>query len=67
MENDYRKDIYEKVGSLTFDNVKQFFTNTIAGKPYTYCVIASPDKINMDDLKKMGELKKLTLEEIFGY
>ncbi len=67
LENDYRKDIYEKVGSLTFDNVKQFFTNTIAGKPYTYCVIASPDKINMDDLKKMGELKKLTLEEIFGY
>ena len=38
-----------------------------AGKAYTYCVVASAKKINPDELKKEGELKVLTLEEIFGY
>jgi predicted Zn-dependent peptidase len=67
LETDYRKSIYDKVESLTFDDIKSFFTHTIAGKPYTYCVIASRDKINMDDLKKIGTVKELTLEDIFGY
>lgn len=67
LEKDYRKDIYENVNQLTFESLKEFHKNTIAGKPYTYCVIASRDKIKMDDLKKFGELRELTLEEIFGY
>jgi len=29
--------------------------------------VASEKKINMDDLAKNGEVKKLSLEEIFGY
>jgi predicted Zn-dependent peptidase len=67
LNTDYRKNIYEQVGSLKFDNIKEFHAQNIAGKPYTYCVIAARDKIRMDDLKKFGEVKELTLEEIFGY
>jgi predicted Zn-dependent peptidase len=67
ISKDYRKDIYERIGSLTFDNIKEFYSQNISGKHYTYCIIASRDKINMDDLKKIGEVKELTLEEIFGY
>jgi predicted Zn-dependent peptidase len=64
---DNRKAVYDNVGALTFDNIKEFHQQNIAGKPYTYCVIASRDKISMEDLKKMGEVKELSLEEIFGY
>ena len=67
LTTDYRKDIYEKVEAMTFDDIKKFHTEYISGKPYTYCVVASRDKINMDDLKKIGEVKELSLEEIFGY
>lgn len=67
LDSDYRKDIYQKVGGLTFEDLKKFHQENIAGRPYTYCVVASRDKINIDDLKKIGELKELTLEEIFGY
>jgi predicted Zn-dependent peptidase len=67
LDEDYRKDIYDKVGSLTFDDIKKFYSTYISGKPYTYCVVASHDKIKMDDLKKIGEVKELSLDEIFGY
>ncbi len=67
LNTDIRKYIYNKVPSLTFEDIKNFHAQNIAGKPYTYCVIGSEQKINMDDLKKIGEVQKLTLEQIFGY
>ncbi len=67
LNTDYRKDIYEKVKSLTFDDIKKFHSEYISGQNFTYCVVASRDKINLDDLKKIGEVKELTLDEIFGY
>jgi predicted Zn-dependent peptidase len=67
LETDYRKDVYEKVNDLTFDDVKKFYADYIANQKYTYCVIGSRDKINMDDLKKIGEVKELSLTDIFGY
>jgi predicted Zn-dependent peptidase len=67
LNTDYRKDIYDNVGSLTFDDIKKFHSEYISGKPYTYCVVASRDRIKMDDLKKIGEVKELSFDEIFGY
>lgn len=67
LSTDYRKDVYAAVNKLNFDNVKQFHDQNLAHKPYTYCVLGSEKKINMDDLKKFGEVKKVTLEELFGY
>jgi hypothetical protein len=29
------------------------------GKNYTYCIVASQDKVNEADMKKLGEVKKL--------
>jgi hypothetical protein len=48
-------------------DVKQFHDQELAGKAYTYCVVASEKKIKVDDLKKVGDVKVLTLEDIFGY
>jgi predicted Zn-dependent peptidase len=67
MNTDYRKGIYDKVESLTYDDIKKFHSEFISGQNFTYCVVASRDKINLDDLKKIGDVKELTLEEIFGY
>lgn len=64
---DIRKDIYNQVNNFTYDDLKQFAQQEIANKPYTYCIVASAKKINVDTLKQYGEVKQLTLEEIFGY
>ncbi|HEV9035205.1 MAG TPA: insulinase family protein, partial [Puia sp.] len=67
LDYDQRKDEYSAIAKLTMDDVKKFHTQELAGKPYTYCVVASDKKIKMDDLKKVGDVKVLTLDEIFGY
>lgn len=48
-------------------DLKNFHAVNFAGKPYTYALVASEKKMNMDDLKKIGEVKKISLEELFGY
>lgn len=67
IDYDVRKKTYETVNQLSFDDIKKFNQKELAKKPYTYCIVASEKKINTDELKKYGEVKKLTLEEIFGY
>ncbi len=64
---DERKQVYEEVDALGMGEIQKFYETEIAKKPYTYCVIASASKIKMDDLKKLGDLQELTLEQIFGY
>ncbi|WP_301922403.1 pitrilysin family protein [Ferruginibacter sp.] len=67
LDYDIRKKIYNSIDAIGYDELKKFHTNYIANKPYTYCVVASTKKVSDDDMKKYGEVKKLSLEEIFGY
>lgn len=66
-KGDYRKDEYASLANLKLQDVQQMHKEQISGKPYTYCVVASDKKIKLDDLKSIGEVKQLSLEEVFGY
>jgi predicted Zn-dependent peptidase len=67
LDYDERKAEYAALDGMTMNDVKQFHQQEVAGKAYTYCVVASEKKIKMDDLKKKGVVKVLTLQDIFGY
>ncbi|MEO6135031.1 MAG: insulinase family protein, partial [Ginsengibacter sp.] len=67
LKEDIRKQIYENVDKVTFNQVKEFHDKYLSHKPYTYAIVASKDKMKMEDLKKIGEVKTLSLEELFGY
>ncbi|WP_407403645.1 M16 family metallopeptidase [Chryseobacterium sp.] len=67
LDDDYRKQVYTSVDGITMNDVKKFHTTNISGKPYTYAIVASEKKVPMEELKKLGEVKKITLEELFGY
>lgn len=67
IDYDIRKENYAKYSSIQFDDIHNYHQQHLVGQPYTYCVVASEKKINMDDLKKLGEVKILKLEELFGY
>ncbi|HZE84136.1 MAG TPA: insulinase family protein, partial [Puia sp.] len=67
LDYDARKDEYAALDKLTMEDVKKFHQDQLASKAYTYCIVASDKKINQDDLKKVGDLKPLTFEQIFGY
>jgi len=67
LNDDIRKKTYTAVDKIGYGELKQFHTENIANKPYTYCIVASDKKLSEDAMKKFGEVKKLSLEEIFGY
>ncbi|MFK7003734.1 peptidase M16 [Flavobacterium covae] len=64
---DARKKIYTAVDAITMQDVKNFHNTHLAGKPYTYAIVASEKKVSLEDMKKLGEVKKISLEELFGY
>jgi predicted Zn-dependent peptidase len=67
VDRDLRKDNYAQYSNITLNDLYKYHQDVLSKKPYTYCVIASEKRVNVDDLKKYGEVKKLSLQEIFGY
>jgi len=67
LNEDIRKSIYQNIDKISMDQVKAFHDKYLSKKPYTYVILASEKKLSKEELQKIGELKKLTLEELFGY
>jgi len=66
-DHDVRKDIYDNIGKLGMKDLEKFHKENFEDKKYTYCVLASKQKINVADLSKYGKVEELSLEQIFGY
>lgn len=67
LNEDIRKKTYAAVDKIGYNELKQFHSEYLANKPYTYCIVASEKKLSEEQMKKYGEVKKLSLDEIFGY
>lgn len=67
IKNDIRKDIYEKVQKTNLDAFEKFFNQHVKGKNFTYLIIGKRADVDMNVLKQIGEVKEVTLEELFGY
>ena len=66
-ETDLRKSVFDKVQNLTFDDVKLFHDQQIRNKPTTVLVLGKKENLDMKVLERYGDVKFLSLEEIFGY
>ncbi|NOZ47150.1 MAG: insulinase family protein [Chlorobi bacterium] len=67
IDYDIRKDVYERMQTETLEQFNQFFNKHIKGHKYTYLVVGNKDLVNWKDLKTMGEVEELSLEDIFNY
>lgn len=64
---DIRKSIYDEVQKMTIEDLKSFHDVFVKENQYITVLIGSKDKIDFDGLKEYGEIKELTLDELFGY
>ena len=64
---DVRKTIFEKVLPMTFADVKQFQQTYVKNLPLTLLVLGKKDLLDQKVLEKYGQVKYLTLKEVFGY
>lgn len=67
LDHDIRKDIYEKVKTTSLVDLMNFFNTKVKGKPYAYLVIGKKENIDFKVLESLGEVKQVSLEELFGY
>ncbi|MEP1891432.1 MAG: insulinase family protein, partial [Cyclobacteriaceae bacterium] len=67
VDYDLRKDIYNRVKEMTFDDLKAFHAEHIKGQPLNTVLVGNKDFINFKDLEQYGEVQELSLDEIFGY
>lgn len=67
LDYDIRRDVYNKVRNMTFEDLKDFQKEYVKNQTYTTVLIGSRDKINFEELKKYGVVEELSLEDLFGY
>ena len=66
-DHDYYEDIYRIVPTLTMQDMIDFQKNHIANRTYRHLLLGNPKALDMKYLKTMGEVKLLTLDDIFIY
>jgi predicted Zn-dependent peptidase len=67
LSSDIRRDIYEKVQKCSFDDIRNFHEETIKNKPTTVLVLGKKESLDPKVLEQYGNVKYLTLQEVFGY
>ena len=59
--------IYKNLEKVTLQDIVNFEKATIANKPYRYVILGDEKELDMKVLEKIGPIKRLTTEEVFGY
>ena len=67
LDYDINKLVYNEIPKLTLNDIVNFSQQNLAGKPYRYLILGDEKELNMEALEKIGPIRRLTLEDIFGY
>jgi len=64
---DIRKDVFEKVPSMTFADLKVFGDRYLKGKNYNIMVLGKKNELDVKTLESYGKVNYLDLKDVFGY
>ena len=67
LDFDLNKKIYEDLGKVTLQDMVNFEKANMANKPLRYIILGDEKELDMESLGKIGPIKRLTTEEVFGY
>ena len=67
LDFDLNKKIYEQLPQVTLQDIVRFEQQQMARKPYRYIILGDEKELDMPTLEKIGPIRRLTLEEVFGY
>ena len=48
-------------------DIVNFEQENMAGKPYRYLILGNEEELDMECLEKIAPVRRVSLEEIFGY
>lgn len=67
IDYDIDKKIYEALPALQLSDIVRFEQQELARKPYRYVILGDEKELDMESLGKIGTIRRLSTEEIFGY
>ena len=67
IDYDENERIYQALPALTLKDIVDFEQRFMAHKPYRYIILGDEKELDMEALEKIGPVRRLSTEEIFGY
>ena len=67
LDFDLNQKIYEDLSKVTLQDMVNFEKSTMAKKPLRYLILGDEKELDMESLGKIGPIRRLTTEEVFGY
>ncbi|MHC5201012.1 M16 family metallopeptidase [Myroides sp. LJL119] len=67
IDYDINKEIYIQTQSMQMSELIEFFNKHVKGKTYNVGLLGKKENLDWQSVQKMGQVKEVTLEEIFGY
>ena len=67
LDFDLNKKIYEDLEKVTLQDMVNFEKVNMAKKACRYLILGDEKELDMKALEKIGTIKRLTIEEVFGY
>lgn len=67
LDYDLNEKIYRDVQRLTLQDMVRFEQQQIARKPYRYIILGDEKELDVPALEHIAPIRRLTLEDVFGY
>ena len=67
LDHDLDQQIYERLPQLKLQDIVNFERANMANKPYRYIILGDEQNLDMKSLEQIAPVKRLSLEEVFGY
>ncbi|MCQ2196958.1 MAG: insulinase family protein [Bacteroidaceae bacterium] len=67
IDYDINKNIYDAVLKMSLDDVVKFQEQNVKGRTYTYCIVADRNKVDMNTVKSLGNVKEVSIKDICGF
>ena len=64
---DIDQKIYDKIPSITLDDIVNFAKERIANKPYKYLIVGDEKNLDTKSLEKIAPIRRVSEKEIFGF
>ena len=64
---DLNEQTYRNLQNVTLQDIVRFEQQHVARKPYRYVILGDENELDMPSLEKIGPIRRLTIEEVFGY
>ncbi len=67
LTEDPQREEYKRIQAMTLDDLSLFHRQNVKGRTYTTLILGSEGELDLQKLSTLGDIRRVSLEDIFGY